>query len=69
LFSVFETWSLWRDGTNPAAEIRSGLWELFRIDLNYAVLFTMIRIRARQLPTDHDCAVPTREYQSDHPSR
>src|SRR5581483_1349808 len=22
----------------------------------------------RQLPTDHDCAVPTREYQSDQPS-
>ena len=23
----------------------------------------------RQLPTDHDYAVPTREYQSDQPSR
>ena len=23
----------------------------------------------RQLPTDHDCAVPTREYQSDQPSQ
>jgi hypothetical protein len=25
-------------------------------------------ISPRQLPTDHDCAVPTREYQSDQPS-
>jgi hypothetical protein len=23
----------------------------------------------RQLPTDHDCAVSTREYQNDQPSR
>jgi len=32
----------------------------------------LIRTRVfspRQLPTDHDCAVSTREYQSDQPSR
>jgi hypothetical protein len=34
-------------------------------------MFYAVSTRAssqRQLPTDHDCAVPTRVYQSDQPS-
>ena len=39
-------------------------------------MFYVVRLRSptrvlspRQLPTDHDCAVPTRGYQSDQPSQ